>query len=73
MVQLTSLRLLETLDVFSSSVTDSGVAEGLSWLPALTSLEVLLNNNTSILSTRPGCAELKGVQTRQHMATALGV
>lgn len=40
MVQLTRLRLLETLSVFSASITDFGVAHGLCRLPSLTSLEV---------------------------------
>lgn len=41
-MQLTPLRLLETLDVFSASITDFGVAHGLAQLPSLTSLEVYL-------------------------------
>lgn len=40
MVQLARLRFLETLDVFSASITDFGVAHGIGRLPALTSLEV---------------------------------
>ncbi|CAN0270825.1 unnamed protein product, partial [Ectocarpus fasciculatus] len=40
MVQLTRLRLLESLDVFSASITDFGVAHGLCRLPCLTTLEV---------------------------------
>lgn len=38
MVQLTRLRLLESLDVFSASITDFGVAHGLCRLPALTKI-----------------------------------
>ncbi|CAN0393926.1 unnamed protein product [Laminaria digitata] len=40
MVQLTRLRLLETLSVFSACITDFGVERGLCRLPSLTSLEV---------------------------------
>lgn len=39
-VQLTSLRRLETLDVFSAYITDFGVAHGLCRMPSLTALEV---------------------------------